>query len=164
MTEKLIIDTDPGIDDALAIACAFADPKAEVMALTTVFGNASIDDTTENALRILEVYDRDIPVYRGAHRPLTMPLREHPSFVHGERGLGGAVQPKAAKTTEQLSATQYLVNAANQHPGEITIVALGPLTNLALALALDPTIGHKIKRVVSMGGQPARPRQCQHCS
>ncbi|PVZ72239.1 nucleoside hydrolase [Pelagibaculum spongiae] len=152
MATKFIIDTDPGIDDALAIACAFADPQIEVLALTSVFGNASVTQTTENALRILEVLEQDVPVYPGAHRPLTMPAKDFPAFVHGENGLGNIPQPKAKRQPEPISAAQYIVNAANQYPGEITIVALGPLTNLALAVALDPTVAQKIKRVVSMGG------------
>ena len=152
MQEKLIIDTDPGIDDALAIYCALQDQNAEVLALTTVFGNADIDTTTENALRLLDVFESDLPVYRGAAKPLILPPKEHPAFVHGENGLGDIPQPKATRKEEALSAAQYIVDMANRYPGEITLVPLGPLTNLALALQLDPTIVGKIKKVVLMGG------------
>ncbi|CAM3661509.1 nucleoside hydrolase [Parendozoicomonas haliclonae] len=152
MKEKLIIDTDPGIDDALAIYCALQDNNAEVLALTTIFGNANIDITTENTLRLLDVFERDIPVYRGAAKPLVLAPKPAPAFVHGENGFGDIPQPKATRKEESLSAAQYIVNMANQHPGEITLVPLGPLTNLALALQLDPTLATKIKKVVLMGG------------
>ncbi|MCL1078670.1 nucleoside hydrolase [Parashewanella spongiae] len=152
MNNKIIIDTDPGIDDALALACAFNAPEIDVIALTTIFGNASVQQTTENALRILEIFEQDIPVYSGAHRPLTMQAKEYPAFVHGENGLGNIPQPKAKKQAEAISAAQFIVNTTNQFPNEITIIALGPLTNLALALALDASIAQKIKRVITMGG------------
>ena len=155
MIEKLIIDTDPGIDDALAIACALVDPSAEVLALTTIYGNAPLEKTTHNAYRILEALGhQEIPVYTGAHRPLTLPPKDYPSFVHGEDGLGDIPEEDpVTKTNEHsLSAAQYIVDTVNRHPGEITLVPLGPLTNLALALALDPGIAGKVKRVVLMGG------------
>ena len=152
--EKLIIDTDLGVDDALAIYCALNDDAAEVQALTTVFGHAAVETTTENALRLLEIFERDILVHKGASSPLAPLLSEHPSFsfAHGENGLGNIPPPKANKIPKSSNAAEYIVDMANAYPGKITLVALGPLTNLALALQLDPSIERKIKKVVLMGG------------
>lgn len=151
---RVIIDTDPGIDDAMAIAAALAAPELDVIALTTVFGNHHVDVTTENACRILDhLGGPEIPVVRGAHRPLVRLGHTPATFVHGDDGLGDAGLPSAIRHPEpRRRAAEFLVDQVLRAPGEITIVALGPLTNLALALHLEPAIATAVARVVVMGG------------
>jgi inosine-uridine nucleoside N-ribohydrolase len=149
---KVIIDADPGIDDAMAIAFALRSSELEVLGITTVFGNAGIDVATENALRLVELLDRQIPVARGAARPLVLPLRPPPDFVHGKDGLGNVdAAPPAGKPTPE-SAAELIVATVRRYPGEVTLLALGRLTNLALALALEPRLPELVKEVVLMGG------------
>lgn len=152
MTTKIILDTDPGIDDSLAIAYAIAHPNIELLGLTTIFGNVTSDQATENALKILSAFGSDADVAKGAQVPLTIKPNQPSSHVHGENGFGG--YEFAATTNKALdkSAAQYLVDMTKEHPGEITICAVGPLTNLALALQLDPDITTRVKEVVIMGG------------
>lgn len=154
MPESIIIDTDPGIDDFMAILFALKSPELDVVALTTVFGNHYVEITTRNALRLLELAGRDdIPVARGAYSPLVRDYREPPTIVHGEDGLGdaglaGEPESEAAHTR----AAQFIVEAVMSRPGEITLVPLGPLTNIAMALKLEPRLVKATKRVVLMGG------------
>ncbi|MEO1561959.1 MAG: nucleoside hydrolase [Pseudomonadota bacterium] len=152
MKTKLIIDTDPGIDDAMAIIFAALHPKIELMAMTTIFGNVTIDRATRNALRLAEMTDQDIPVAEGAAVPLSITPNPIADFVHGTEGFGDvpASTPKGRK--DPLPADQFLVEMINTHPGEITLCPIGPLTNIANALALDPSIAAKVKNVVIMGG------------
>lgn len=149
---RMIIDTDPGIDDAMAIHFAAADPDIEIVGLTTVFGNVYVPQATRNALHLLEMVGIDAPVAEGARTPLGMPLETPPSHIHGAEGFGdlGASQPAAEKL--DISAAEFLVKICAESSGEITICAIGPLTNLALALRLDPSIAHTVKKVVIMGG------------
>ncbi len=149
---RLVIDTDPGVDDAHAILMALAHPDVRVEALTTVAGNVSLDHTTANALKILDVAERsDIPVYAGAPRAL---LARNPfaDYVHGQDGLGDSGWPESARSAEKEHAALALIRMANENPGELTLVAIGPLTNLALAVSLDPTLPGKYQRLVVMGG------------
>ena len=155
---KLIIDTDPGIDDAQAIAYAIAHPQLELIALTTVFGNASIEITTRNALAVLEKFDAlDVDVARGASSPLHIDRFASPDFVHGDDGMGNLDIAPEQLIENELSAAEYIVEAANQHHGELTIVAIGPLTNIAKALSLDPQLPLKLKRLIVMGGTVLAP-------
>ncbi len=150
---KIIIDTDPGIDDALAIFLALASPEIEVVGLTSVFGNAEIEVTTRNALALLEIAERpDIPVAAGAAKPLVGAYKGAVPHIHEADGQGdsGVLTPKRAPLA--LSAAEFLVEAAAAAPGKVTIVAIGPLTNLALALTIDPDIQRNVERVVIMGG------------
>jgi purine nucleosidase len=149
--KRLIIDTDPGVDDAHAILLALAHPDVQVEAITTVNGNVNLDLTTSNALKILDAAGRDIPVYRGCDRPLISRLL-HAAHVHGEDGLGDCNLPASKKAVQSEHAVHALVRMANENPGEFTLAAIGPLTNLAVALSIDPDLPMKFKQLVIMGG------------
>ena len=153
MTNKIIFDTDPGIDDAMALLFIEASPALDLVAVTTVFGNADIDTTTRNALYLKDRFGLKAPVYQGTDKPLTRPRNPSPTFVHGENGLGD-VQLTGLKPAqpEAKPAYQAIIDLARQNPGEITLVAVGPLTNLALALQADPEVAALLKAVVIMGG------------
>lgn len=153
MTIKVIVDTDTGIDDAMGCVLALKSPELDVLAMTSVFGNVSVELTTENTAYLLELLDRtDIPLAEGAGRGLV----GKPSFapyVHGDDGVGNANFPKATKVKlDGRSAAQLIVDVCRANPGEVTIVALGPLTNVALALAIEPRLAEICPRVVWMGG------------
>ncbi len=150
--QKVIIDCDPGIDDAMAIILAIEYPKFEILGITTAFGNATAAQATENALKIVELSGKEIPVYQGADRPLAVALRAPPDFVHGSDGLGNTDQAKSKRQVETASAAEFIVESINTYPYEVTILAIGRQTNLAVALALDPGIAAKAKAVVLMGG------------
>lgn len=149
---RVIIDTDPGIDDALAILLGLASPELAVEALTTVHGNCDVARATSNALAVLELADRpDIPVAVGADRPLVKPLLTALE-THGEVGMGYATLPAPTSQPVEVHAVNLLIERVLASPGEITIVALGPLTNLALALRLAPQIAEAIPHLIVMGG------------
>lgn len=151
-TEKVIIDTDPGVDDALAIAFAFESQQLEVLGLTTIFGNVETRLATLNALRLLEIMGEDVPVAEGASHPLYMKKLPPPIDVHGKDGLGeiNLPLPKTARIKE--SAAEFIVQTVMDNPGEVTLIVLGPMTNIALALALEPKLAENVKQVVAMGG------------
>jgi purine nucleosidase len=149
---RLIIDTDPGIDDALALCFAVAAPDVHLEAVTTVSGNVAVEKTTRNALALLELAGRsEIPVARGADRPL---LRDtvHAAHVHGENGLGNVVLPEPQRDPVTLHAVETIIQTVLGAPGEVTLVTLGPLSNLALAVRLEPRIAEAVCEVVIMGG------------
>ena len=151
--QKVLIDTDPGIDDAMAIVLALRAPSLDVLGLTTVYGNHRLPLTTQNALRLLEAAGRsDIPVVPGAAAPLTRPLREAAVHVHGEDGLGDVGLPEPQSRALDEEAPAYIVRQVLAHPGEVTLLAIGPLTNLALALEKDERIVQAVRQVVVMGG------------
>ncbi len=154
---RLVIDTDPGIDDAMAILYAAAHPDIELIGLTTVFGNVPVTTATRNALWLVEMTNRPVPVAKGARRPLVRPLPPHPDFVHGAEGLGDVVPGAPTGRADPRPAARFLCDAVAARPGEVTICAVGPLTNLAEALALDPDIARKVARIVVMGGAVACP-------
>lgn len=162
-SRRVIIDTDPGIDDALALILAFRSPELKVEAITTVCGNVPLDDATRNALQVLEVLNlpEPPPVARGAAKPLVrepLPARH----VHGEDGLGdiaGLVNaegkpryPEPALSPVSESGVEVILELLRENPGEISIVALGPLTNIALALEADPAAFAQVKELIVMGG------------
>ncbi|MCB9149942.1 MAG: nucleoside hydrolase [Caldilineaceae bacterium] len=150
---RLIMDTDPGVDDAMAILFGLRSPEVQIEALTTVFGNGGVARTTENALKILEVGGRgDIPVVPGAAKPLLHAYHGKGSTVHGADGLGNTNLPAAKGQPLNARAAEYIVQQVMGAPGEITLLAVGPLTNLALAVSLEPAIAHNVKQVVIMGG------------
>jgi len=149
---KLIIDTDPGIDDAMAIFYAAAHPEIELIGLTTVFGNVPVAVATRNALRLAEMTGQRIPVAEGAGVPLVQALPPHPDFVHGAEGLGDIPPLAPSAPPDPRPAAQFLAETAAAHPGQVTICAVGPLTNLAQAMALHPAIIGNVARVVVMGG------------
>ncbi|KAF5950343.1 hypothetical protein HYC85_012336 [Camellia sinensis] len=152
--KKIIIDTDPGIDDAMAIFVALRSPEVEVIGLTTIYGNVCTTLATRNALHLLEVAGRtDIPVAEGSHVTITKGTKlRRADFVHGADGLGNQnFPPPEGKPIEQ-SAAAFLVQKANLYPGKVTVVALGPLTNIALAIQLDPAFAKNIGQIVVLGG------------
>lgn len=149
---KILIDTDPGIDDAMAIHLAFAHPDLEVVGLTTVFGNVHADKATRNALRLVEMAGAECPVAEGAAAPLVQPLQPPAYFVHGPEGFGNVPAETPQSSPDPRSAAQFIVDTINAAPGQIVLCPVGPLTNIALALRLDPTITQKVHRVVIMGG------------
>lgn len=149
---RVLIDTDPGIDDAMAVLLALRSPALEVVAVTTVFGNVTIDQATLNALRLVELAGASVPVARGAERPLVGELREPPAFVHGADGLGEVDAPLPKGQPVEQTAAELIVEVARRHPGEVTLVPVGPLTNLARALELEPRLPELIEAVVLMGG------------
>ncbi|MDT8344182.1 MAG: nucleoside hydrolase [Thermohalobaculum sp.] len=152
MAHRIIIDTDPGIDDAMAILLAMADPRIDLLGLTTVFGNVSVARATRNALWLTELARHPCPVAAGARHPLIRAPQPHPDFVHGVEGFGAEPAPTPARSPDPRGAARFLCETVAAHPGEVTIVAVGPLTNLAEALALDPAIAGGVKGVIVMGG------------
>ena len=154
MTQPILIDTDPGIDDVMAILFALRSPELHVLGLTTVFGNHYVDVTTRNARRVLELVGHGaIPVARGAEGPLLRRYAGPPTFVHGHDGLGDAgVAADPERGAHSLPAAQFIVETVMAHPGEVTLVPIGPLTNIALALKLEPRLAQAVKQVVLMGG------------
>ncbi|MBI1280406.1 MAG: nucleoside hydrolase [Anaerolineaceae bacterium] len=156
--QKIIIDTDPGIDDSMAIFFALSSPELEVIGLTTVFGNVHVDLAATNALRLLEIAGRtDIPVAKGAANSLVGDYDNPPAHIHGDDGQGNVhLPPPAGKPIDQTSA-QFIVEQVMSNPGEITLVPIGPLTNIALALRLEPRIAQNVKQVVLMGGNALVP-------
>ena len=152
--DKLVIfDTDPGIDDAMALLFMRAQPSIKLLALTTVFGNAEVDVTTRNALYLTQRFGIDAPVYRCATKPLTIKRHPPPHAIHGEDGLGdvGVVGEFQAEPATG-EACDKIIELVRANPGKVTILAVGPLANLALALQRDPGIAPLVKDVVIMGG------------
>lgn len=150
--EKIIIDTDPGVDDAMAILYAVCQPEIDLVGLTTIFGNVTTDVATRNALALMEMCGLDIPVARGADKPVKTAPKEVAWEVHGHEGFGD-VPPMSPKTKPlDMPAHEFLCDRVNRSPGEITLCPVGPLTNLALALDHDPSIVEKVKGVTVMGG------------
>lgn len=153
MTKKIILDTDPGIDDAMAILFAEAHPDVELMGITTVYGNATIDNATHNALYLKQKFGMNAIVAKGADKPLIKAPVGATVVVHGEEGFGDVKAPSSLNVTAiDKPAYQYIIDSVREQPGEIILVAVGPLTNLALALEADPEIVHLVKEVVVMGG------------
>ena len=150
---KLIIDTDPGIDDAMAIFYAAAAPDIELVGLTSIFGNVTTEQATRNALRLLEWADLpDVRVAEGASKPRALPAFPPSHNVHGDEGFGTlpAETPKGQACDE--SAAAFLARMAREYKGELVVCPIGPLTNIADALDLDPDFASNVARIVLMGG------------
>ena len=148
---KVVIDTDPGTDDAIALVVALNSPELDILGLTTVGGNARLSQTTRNALRILEFMGReDIPVYLGSARP----LKGRFEYAYGFHGPGGlTVRLPLPKASAQAgSGVDYLTDAARANRGDLTLIALGPLTNVAKAIKIEPRIVDWLNEIVVMGG------------
>jgi pyrimidine-specific ribonucleoside hydrolase len=155
MGTKLIIDTDPGIDDAFALALAALSEDVDLLGVTTVFGNVPLPETTLNARRLLELCGRsDVPVAAGAERPLVYPQLFTAAYVHGSDGLSGRSDtlPEPTRELESASAVDLLVSLLEAADEPVTVAPIGPLTNIALLLATHPGIQEKIDRIVIMGG------------
>ncbi|CAN5527923.1 nucleoside hydrolase [soil metagenome] len=150
--KPVILDTDPGVDDALALLYLRANPALRLLAMTTVFGNADVETTTRNALYLRDRFCPDTPVYRGAAAPLARPRGAAPTHVHGDNGLGDIAVPSFTRPVDPGVAHERIIALARAHPGQITLIAIGPLTNLALALRAAPDIAGLIAQVVVMGG------------
>ena len=148
----VILDVDTGTDDALALAYAVASPRIDLVAVTTVAGNVDVEKTTANTLAVLDWLGAgDVPVHRGASRPLVRPHRDA-IYFHDEGGLGGAQLPPSTRSIGADRGPAALIRLARQRPGELTLVTLGPLTNLAIALNVEPDAA----RVVEVGRRHGR--------
>ncbi len=152
---KVIFDTDPGVDDAMALLFLHNHPDIDLIGITSVFGNASIETTTRNALYLKQQWDIGAPVARGLGETLD-PSRPHvgwPTFIHGDDGLGNIGAPETIDLPcDPRPAHRFIIDTVRAHPGEVTLVAVGRMTNLALALRDDPDIAVLVKEVVIMGG------------
>lgn len=153
MTRAIIIDTDPGQDDAIAILLALASPELEVLGVCAVAGNVPLARTSANVRKVLELAGRrDVPVFAGADRPLVRPLVTA-EYVHGKSGLDGADLPDPTMPLEAGHAADFIVETVMSRPeGTVTLCPLAPLTNIALALAWEPRIAERLAGIVLMGG------------
>src|SRR4051794_21817131 len=174
---KVIYDTDPGVDDAMALVFQALHPDIQLLGLTSVFGNATIETTTRNARYLAGRFAIGVPVARGAAAPLKRAAPEPLARIHGDNGLGNIalaiVKQEVDEADDQADdevveravdeapdeapldarpAHRFIIDTVRAHPGEVTLLAVGPLTNLALALADDPLIASLVKQVVIMGG------------
>ncbi len=149
---RVILDTDPGIDDALAILLALASPEIRLEGVTVAHGNCSVEQGAVNARAVLELAGAaHIPVYQGCDRPLIQPSLLAPE-THGNTGLGYASLPAPARPLAEGHAVDFLIETILASPGEITLVAVAPLTNVALALRREPRIAGLVREVIIMGG------------
>jgi len=149
---RVIIDTDPGVDDAFALLLAMRSPELKIEGITAVAGNVPLDLTLPNALRMVEIAGRtDIPVAAGAKGPLVRRLVTA-AYAHGENGLGGAVFPEPKIKPVSAPAAEFIRATARGHPGELTLITVGPLTNVATALKMDSELAGMIRSIVMMGG------------
>jgi len=152
MKRRIILDTDPGIDDSLAILLALASPEVSLEGLSVVHGNSSTEQGTVNALSVLELAKAEhIPVHRGCELPLVQPSLLAPE-THGEHGIGYAKLPEPLTGSQSQNGCDFLIEKIMSNPGEMTLVAIGPLTNIALALRQEPRIAKNVKEVFIMGG------------
>ncbi|WP_152392033.1 ribonucleoside hydrolase RihC [Paenibacillus guangzhouensis] len=147
----IIIDTDPGIDDAVAIGVALYHEALDVKLLTTIAGNVSVDKTTNNALKLVEFFGTGTPVAKGAGQPLCIPY-EDASDIHGESGMDGYEFPEPKKNIHPEHAVNAIRETIMNSEEKVTLVPIGPLTNIALFLALYPECKSRIERIVLMGG------------
>ena len=155
--KKVIFDTDIGIDDAMALLFLHYSPEVELQAIISGFGNASLENTTRNALYIKDLFEISAPVYKGALCPVSVTgdadfQAEYPDFVHAENGLGGIEILKPFSRAESKPGAQAIVDIVKSNPGEISIVAVGRMTNLASALEIFPQLPGLVKELVVMGG------------
>jgi inosine-uridine nucleoside N-ribohydrolase len=152
VTTPIILDVDTGMDDALALGLAVLDPAIELVAVTTVAGNVGIEHTTPNSLTVLDWFGAsDVPVFRGASQPLARPLRTAAEF-QGEDGLGESGLEPSRREPEAEPAPGAMIRLARSRPGDITLVCVGPLTNLAMAMSLEPALPDLVAGLVIMGG------------
>jgi inosine-uridine nucleoside N-ribohydrolase len=150
---KVIFDTDPGIDDAMALLFLSKAPGIEIVGVTTSFGNGTIEATTRNTLYLRELFCIDAPVARGVAGPLEGLPMQPPAHVHGQNALGDLPMTRDYdRAVHALCAPAFIVERVRRHPGEITLVAVARMTNLALALRQDPSIAGLVKEVIVMGG------------
>ena len=154
----VIYDTDPGVDDAMALYFAFAHPDIDVVGITTTFGNVTVEQAAANALYLCALAGRDVPVTQGVATPWFKAAEAPPAHIHGADGLGNLGARRAVQQrVDPRSSAQFIVDMARARPGEITVVAVGPLGNLSLALALEPQLPKLLREVVIMGGTVIEP-------
>lgn len=152
---RIILDIDPGIDDAMAVLLATQSPELHIEAITVVFGNVMVDRGAENALKLVELAGRpDIIVAKGAKYPLVKKLVTA-EWIHGRNGLGDVELPPPTKKLDPRHAVDVIIEIVNANPGEITLLPVGPLTNIALAFREDPTLPSKVDEIILMGGSIA---------
>lgn len=150
---KVIFDTDPGIDDAMALLYLSKLPEIDLIGITTVVGNADIETTTRNALFLKQQFGLAAPVIQGAGKTLDGVEKAEPVIVHGVNGLGEIDIPEVDRTgLAEGTAAQFIIDSLKAHPGEVTIIAVGRMTNLALALRAEPDVAKLAKQVIIMGG------------
>lgn len=155
---RMILDVDTGIDDALAIVLAVKRRAIALEAVTTVYGNIDVVSATRNTLQILEVAGApDVPVAAGASRPLTRPFVRKASHIHGANGIGEVSLPPPSRAPVAEAASDLIIRLAHENPGEITLVPVGPMTNVALALMKAPETARLLDRIVLMGGSLSHP-------
>lgn len=149
---RIILDVDTGVDDAMAILYALGRPGIQLEACTTVYGNTEVENSTANTLAMLHLCGRgDIPVAEGVGRPLLQPFVKSAAHIHGENGLGDITLPTPPNRAVKEHAVDLLIRMAHENPGEISLLPVSPLTNIALAFAKDPSIAKLFKQVVIMG-------------
>jgi purine nucleosidase len=155
---KVIFDTDPGVDDAMALYYALAHPHIDMLGITTTFGNVTVQQASTNALYLTALAHRAVPVTQGVATPWVKPGEAPPDFIHGADGLGNLPQRTATSNRiDPRSSAQFIVDMARVHPGQITLVAVGPLGNLAAALLLEPALPSLLREVILMGGTVLEP-------
>ncbi|MFM1907716.1 MAG: hypothetical protein RLZZ591_1393 [Pseudomonadota bacterium] len=154
----IIFDTDPGVDDAMALYYALAHPMLDIVGITTTFGNVSVAQAATNALYLTALAGKSIPITQGIAGPWVKPSETPPTIVHGHDGLGNLPHRlPISNTLDKRSSAQFIVDMARQRPGELTLVAVGPLGNLSLALKLEPELPKLLRQVVIMGGTVLEP-------
>ena len=158
MTTKMILDCDPGVDDTMALMYAALHPDIELMAVGTVWGNVDVATATRNAIHTLEMIDAaHVPVAPGAAQPLRGTEPQYGYFVHGDDGQGNAYDGEPVGPATTTTAPQQLIDIARAHPGQAWLVAVGPLTNIAVALALEPELPRLVAGISIMGGSALAP-------
>jgi len=148
---NIIIDCDPGIDDALAIFMALASSRLNVLGITTVAGNVNISHVTRNALSLVSLTGKQVPVCRGASGPFLVPRKEG-GHVHGENGVGDVTLPIPSFSEDSRPAAEFIRETAAANSGNLDLVAIGPLTNVAAALVMYPSVKRDVRRIIMMGG------------
>ncbi len=155
---KVIYDTDPGVDDAMALYFALAHPAIDLVGITTTFGNVTVEQATTNALYLTSIAGRSVPVTKGVATPQCKSPKSPPTHIHGADGLGNLPSRIAASNLlDPRSSAQFIVDKARAQPGAITLVAVGPLGNLSLALKLEPRLPQLLREVIVMGGTVIEP-------
>lgn len=155
---KVIYDTDPGVDDAMALYYALAHPYIEVVGITTTFGNVTVEQAATNALYLTQLAQRNLPVTQGVKTPWCKPGEAPPHLIHGTDGLGNLPQRAAStRALDPRSSAQFIVDTVRAQPSEITLVAVGPLGNLSTALKLAPELPELLREVIIMGGTVLEP-------
>jgi len=150
--KKILIDTDPGMDDTLAIILGAKSPKTELLGVSSVAGNYPVEITTKNVLKTLELIGRqDIPVAKGMHKPLTRPLPDDP-FSHGSDGMGEIFLPEPTTKISNKHGVDQIIDVVRANPGEVTVICIAPLTNLAMAIMKEPQLVEEVKEVVCLAG------------